>query len=141
MPILTTAATAQGGRSGHVRSADDLIQLDLAMPGDGQEPEGKTNPEQLFASGYAACFDGAYGLIAKKAGKEVESKTTAHVSLEKDQEDDGVKLSVKLVVEVTGVSQEEAEDLLEKAHNFCPYSKATRGNIDVALEVKSQNKL
>jgi len=138
MPILTTAATAKGGRNGHVRSSDDLIQLDLAMPGDGQDPEGKSNPEQLFASGYAACFDGAFNLMAKNAEKEVESRTTAHVSLEKDTEDDGVKLSVKLVVEVSGVTQEEAEELLEKTHKFCPYSKATAGNIDVALEVKAE---
>ena len=138
MPILTTAATAKGGRNGHVRSSDDLIQLDLAMPGDGQDPEGKSSPEQLFASGYSACFDGAFNLMAKNAKKDVESRTTAHVSLDKDKEDDGVKLSVKLVVEVSGVTQEEAEDLLKKTHEFCPYSKATRGNIDVELEVKAE---
>ncbi|KIL48719.1 organic hydroperoxide resistance protein [Jeotgalibacillus campisalis] len=137
MPVLTSAAVAQGGREGQVSSSDGLIQLELGMPKDGGSPEGKSNPEQLFAAGYASCFDGAFNLIAKKENKEVESKTTAHVSLEKDSEDDGFKISVKLVVDVTGVSQDEAEELLEKAHQFCPYSKATRGNIDVALEIKA----
>ncbi|TFD98315.1 organic hydroperoxide resistance protein [Jeotgalibacillus sp. R-1-5s-1] len=136
--ILTSAATAKGGRNGHVRSDDDLIQLDLAMPGDGQDPEGKSNPEQLFAAGYAACFDGAFNLMAKNAKKEVDHSTTAHVSLEKDEEDGGVKISVKLAVKVSGITQEEAEDLLEKTHNFCPYSKATRGNIDVDLEITAE---
>ncbi|MBM7579494.1 organic hydroperoxide resistance protein [Jeotgalibacillus terrae] len=135
MAILTSTATAKNGRNGHVKSSDDLIQLDLAMPGDGQDPEGKSNPEQLFAAGYSACFDGAFNLMAKNAGKKVESTTTAHVSLNKDEKDDGVKISVKLEVEVSGVSQDEAEDLLKKAHDFCPYSKATRGNIDVDLSI------
>ncbi|PPA70586.1 organic hydroperoxide resistance protein [Jeotgalibacillus proteolyticus] len=138
MPVLTSAATAQGGREGVVRSSDDLIHLELGMPKDGGGAVGKSNPEQLFAAGYASCFDGAFNLIAKKAKKDVESSTTAHVSLEKDPEDDGFKISVKLAVEVKGVSQEEAEDLLQKAHEFCPYSKATRGNIEVDLEITAE---
>ncbi|KIL52164.1 organic hydroperoxide resistance protein [Jeotgalibacillus soli] len=138
MAILTSAATAKGGRNGHVRSSDDVIQLDLAMPGSGQSTEGKSNPEQLFAAGYASCFDGALNLMAKNAKKDISSETTAHVSLEKDPEDNGFKISAKLEVKISGVSQEEAEELVGKAHDFCPYSKATRGNIEVALSVTAE---
>lgn len=135
--ILTSRASAVGGRDGKVASDDNVINLDLVMPGTkGKEDIPTSNPEQLFAAGYAACFDGAYNLMARQAKKRVETRTNSEVSLLQDEADNGVKIAAKLVVEVVGVSQEEAEDLLEKTHNFCPYSKATRGNIDVDLSVK-----
>ncbi|UTR08619.1 organic hydroperoxide resistance protein [Evansella sp. LMS18] len=134
--VLTSRATAQGGREGHVKSDDSMIDLELTMPGSGSSKEG-TNPEQLFAAGYAACYDGALNLMAKKSKKEIESETTAEVSLLKDPEDDGFKIAVELIVEIKGVSQDEAKELTDKAHEFCPYSKATRGNIEVNITPKA----
>ncbi|MCT4780889.1 MULTISPECIES: Ohr family peroxiredoxin [Exiguobacterium] len=135
--ILTSRATAVGGRDGKVASDDNVINLDLVMPGTkGKENIPTSNPEQLFAAGYAACFDGAFNLMARQAKKRVETRTNSEVSLLEDEEAGGVKIAAKLVVEVVGVTEEEAQDLLEKTHQFCPYSKATRGNIDVDLSVK-----
>lgn len=133
--VYTSKATAQGGREGTVQSDDQFLDLNLVKPGSKKEG---TNPEQLFAAGYASCFDGALNLMASNAKKEIESKTTAHVSLVKDPSDNGFQIGAELEVEINGVSQEEAEELVEKAHEFCPYSKATRGNIQVKLTAKAQ---
>lgn len=130
--MFTAHATAQGGREGHVKSDDGLIDLNLVMPGSSSAEQG-SNPEQLFAAGYAACYDGALHLVAKKQKKDIESKVTGNVSLLKDDADNGFKIGVKLDVEIKGVSQEEAEALANDAHEVCPYSKATRGNIDVEI--------
>ncbi|UOQ84222.1 organic hydroperoxide resistance protein [Gracilibacillus salinarum] len=134
--LFTSKATATGGRDGHVKSDDGLIDLNLVNPaGDG---DGKgSNPEQLFAAGYSACYDGALNLMASKQKKDIDSSITAEVSLNKDEADGGFKISVVLNVEIKGVSQEEAEELAKQAHDFCPYSKATRGNIDVELNTKA----
>ena len=132
--MFTSKATAKGGREGHVKSDDGLIDLDLV---DGASDKEGSNPEQLFAAGYAACYDGALNLMAQKDNKDIDSTITAEVSLMKDESDDGVKIGVVLNIEIKGVSQEEAEELAEKAHGFCPYSKATRGNIDVELKAKA----
>ncbi|MGN8647693.1 organic hydroperoxide resistance protein [Gracilibacillus sp. HCP3S3_G5_1] len=134
--LFTSKATAQGGRDGHVKSDDGLIDLDLVNPGGGGEGTG-SNPEQLFAAGYSACYDGALNLMASKQKKDIESSITAEVSLLKDEADGGFKIGVVLNVEIKGVSQEEAEELAKQAHDFCPYSKATRGNIDVELKTKA----
>ncbi|MFG6150455.1 organic hydroperoxide resistance protein [Halobacillus sp. B23F22_1] len=133
--MFTSHATASGGREGHVKSDDGIIDVNLVMPGSGNE-EG-SNPEQLFAAGYSACFDGALNLMASNQDKDIESETKADVSLIKDESDDGFKIGVILNVSVKGVSQEEAEKLVKDAHDFCPYSKATRGNIDVELNAKA----
>lgn len=130
--IFTSSATAKNGRDGHVKSSDGLIDLDLVNPAGDKEGKG-SNPEQLFAAGYAACFDGALNLVASKQKKKIDSTTTAEVSFMKDHEDDGFKIGVTLNVEIQGVSPEDADELVEAAHQFCPYSKATRGNIDVKL--------
>ncbi|RKD71145.1 Ohr subfamily peroxiredoxin [Sinobaca qinghaiensis] len=134
--MFTSYATAQGGREGHVKSDDGLIDVNLVQPGSGSDKG--SNPEQLFAAGYSACYDGALNLMAKKEKKDITSETTAAVSLNKDEEDNGFKISVELTVNISGVSQEEAEELTEKAHQFCPYSKATRGNIDVTITTKAE---
>ncbi|WP_054636035.1 organic hydroperoxide resistance protein [Thalassobacillus sp. C254] len=136
--MFTASAVAEGGRNGHVKSENGLIDHKLVMPQGKESSSDGTNPEQLFAAGYAACFDGALNLIASKANKEIDSKIEAEVSLLKDPEDDGFKIGVTLHVSVNGVSQADAEELAEKAHEFCPYSKATRGNIDVDLKVKAE---
>jgi lipoyl-dependent peroxiredoxin len=126
-----TAATATGGRAGHVTSADGLIDVDLAQPGTTLEPA--VNPETLFAAGYAACFQGALANRAKTKGVDTsDSKVTAHVSFGQT-DDGGFGLAVELEVSIPGVDQAQAQELLELAHEFCPYSKATRGNIVVNL--------
>ncbi|GAE36747.1 organic hydroperoxide resistance protein [Halalkalibacter akibai] len=136
--LFTAQAKAIGGRNGQVTSDDGVLNHKLVMPkGTSADAEG-TNPEQLFAAGYAACFDGALNLVASKEKKEVETEINAEVSLMKDPEDNGYKIGVVLHATVKGVSQEEAENLVHKAHQVCPYSKATKGNIDVKLNVISQ---
>lgn len=132
---FTSHATAVGGREGHVKSDDGLIDLNLVQPG--TKGETGTNPEQLFAAGYAACYDGALRHMAKEDKKEIDSTITADVSLMDDESDGGFQIGVKLNVEIKGVTQEEAEDLAKRAHGFCPYSKATRGNIDVEVVAKA----
>lgn len=134
--LFTSKATAEGGREGHVKSDDGIIDLDLVNPAKKQEGSG-TNPEQLFAAGYSACFDGALNHVAQQADKDIESSITAAVDFMKDSEDGGFKIGVTLNAEIKGVSQEEADELIQKAHDFCPYSKATRGNVDVKLNAKA----
>ena len=131
--LFTSRATTQGGRQGRVKSDDGIINLNLVMPSPNNKKEG-SNPEQLFAAGYSACFDGALNLIARKNKHKIESSVTAAVSLLKDAVDDGFKIGVVLHAHIKGVSQEVAEQLMKEAHEFCPYSKATRGNIEVSLE-------
>ncbi|WP_312471556.1 organic hydroperoxide resistance protein [Neobacillus sp.] len=132
--LYTASATAEGGRVGKVTSSDGTLNLALSMPKSlgGQGKENATNPEQLFAAGYAACFDSALNLVARQARKRIDSKVTAEVSIGKDQ-DGGFKLAAVLNVFIQGVTLAEAEELVEKAHGVCPYSKATKGNIDVLL--------
>jgi len=135
--LFTACATALGGREGKVHSDDGVIQFETAMPGTprAKQLENATNPEQLFAAGYAACFDSALQLTARKERVKFTSEVTANVSLLKDEADQGFKLAVVLQVKGTDIDQEQLKDLVHKAHQVCPYSKATRGNVDVQLEV------
>ncbi|MGG1630395.1 organic hydroperoxide resistance protein [Rossellomorea sp. NRS-1567] len=135
--LYTAKATATGGRAGKVTSSDGVLDVALAMPKSlgGSGTEGATNPEQLFAAGYAACFDSALNLVARQEKKKIESKVAAEVSIGKDT-DGGFKLGVVLSVAVSGVELDEAKQLVEKAHGVCPYSKATSGNIDVELNTE-----
>ncbi len=132
--LYTAKVTASGGRAGKIKSEDGTLDIALAMPKSlgGTGKEGATNPEQLFAAGYAACFDSALSLVARQAKQKIESEIIAEVSIGKDT-DGGFKLAVVLNVEIGGVTEEEANSLVEQAHQVCPYSKATRGNIDVEL--------
>ncbi|RAS71559.1 organic hydroperoxide resistance protein [Priestia endophytica] len=135
--LFTTSVSAVGGREGKVHSSDNVLNMDIAMPATPRAkklPEA-TNPEQLFAAGYSACFDGALQLIASKEHVKFESEVTANVSLLKDEADQGFKLAVTLQVKGMGIEKDRLEELVHKAHDFCPYSKATRGNIEVTLEV------
>ena len=134
--MFTSTATAKGGREGHVKSDDGIIDLKLVDPAASGDEKG-SNPEQLFAAGYAACYDGALNLMASRQKQEIDSEITAEVSLMEDSEDKGVKIGVVLNVNIKGVSQEDAEKLANLAHDFCPYSKATRDNINVNLKVKA----
>jgi osmotically inducible protein OsmC len=135
MELLYTAeATATGGRrNGRARSADGELDVRIAPPKEVGGPGGATNPEQLFAAGYAACFDNSLTLIARREKLPVEATSvTALVGLGK-LDDGGFGLDAELRVTVTGVSRDQAEDLVAKAHRLCPYSRATRGNLDVRI--------
>ncbi|GLZ76540.1 organic hydroperoxide resistance protein [Actinorhabdospora filicis] len=137
MKVLYTArATATGeGRSGAVATDDGLLKANLAVPADLGGPGGATNPEQLFAAGYAACFHSALQTVARRAKVELgASEVTAEVGI--GPSGPGYGLTAALVVSLPDVPREIAEDLVAKAHQVCPYSNATRGNIDVALTVK-----
>ncbi|MDX6153083.1 MULTISPECIES: organic hydroperoxide resistance protein [Marinococcus] len=135
-PLYTTTATAVGGRDGRVTSEDGNLNLDVRTPKElGGSGEQGTNPEQLFAAGYAACFESALNMVARqKKIKPDHTEITANVSIGKDDEG-GFGLAVKLAVHVEGVSEEQAKELAEGAHENCPYSKATRGNIEVDVTV------
>lgn len=127
-----TRATATGGRSGRTALDDGSLALDLALPGSGKAG---ANPEQLFAMGYAACFDNALPVAAKQLGL-VPSGTRTSVEVGIGQTDTGgYALDVDLHVEVQGLTEEDARKLVEATHQVCPYSNATRGNIDVRLHV------
>jgi Ohr subfamily peroxiredoxin len=136
--LFTAQAKAVGGRNGQITSDNGVLNHKLVMPKGNEAATEGTNPEQLFAAGYAACFDGALNLVASKQKKEINSEINGEVSLMKDPEDNGYNIGVVLHVSVKGVSQSEAEDLVHQAHQVCPYSKATRGNIDVQLNVTAE---
>lgn len=132
--LFTSKATTSGGREGHVKSEDGLIDLQLTMPSALNKKTG-SNPEQLFAAGYSACFDGALNFIAKKNKHNIESSITAEVSLLKDESESPFSLAVTLNAHIKGVPQDVAVELVKEAHGFCPYSKALRNNVDVKLKV------
>lgn len=134
--LYTAHATATGGRDGHVTSSDNVLDLDVRTPRElGGSGGAYSNPEQLFAAGYAACFDSALNLVARMAKVKTGTTTvTADVSIGK-LDTGGFGLAVKLAVNVPGVDQAIAEELVTKAHQVCPYSNATRGNIPVTLSV------
>lgn len=130
--IYTSTASAKGARSGRVTSEDGVIDLELGKPGSQANP--KANPETLFAAGYAACFQSA--LAGRAATQDIDtsgSTVTAAVSLGKIE--GGFGLAVELKVEIPGVDADKAHELVELAHEVCPYSRATRGNIEVTLTV------
>ncbi len=136
--IYTAESTATGGgRDGHVKSSDNRIDLDTRPPKEAGGSGAGTNPEQLFSAGYAACFLSALQLVARseKVALDSASGITAQVALGKDS-DGGYAISAQLIGYLPGLERSEAEDLMHRAHQVCPYSKATRGNIDVALSVK-----
>lgn len=136
MQILYTAnATATGGRDGRAASDDGHIDLPLAMPAAlGGNGKG-TNPEQLFAAGYAACFLSALKLVAGQKGVKLgsDAQVAAAVSIGKDETSFG--LAVTLTASLPGIDAAAAHALVEAAHQVCPYSKATRGNVEVDLKV------
>jgi lipoyl-dependent peroxiredoxin len=132
--LYTIAASAQGGREGRVRSEDGVVDLPLGKPGSTSSP--KANPETLFASGYAACFSGALAVVAKKEGVDA-SASTVTASVEFGTTDTGFGLAVELVAEIPGVDEATAQKIADAAHEVCPYSKATRGNIDVVVTGKA----
>ncbi len=136
--VYTTESTATGGgRDGHVKSSDGRVDLDTRPPKEaGGSGEG-TNPEQLFSAGYAACFLGALRLVARNNKIDLDDATgiTAQVGFGKDPAG-GFGINAHLIGYLPGLEQGAAEDLMNQAHQVCPYSKATRDNIDVTLSAK-----
>lgn len=134
--LYTASATATGGRNGHVKSETGILDLQVRMPKAlGGATDDYTNPEMLFAAGYSACFDSALNrVITLSKVKTGITTVTAKVSIGAI-ENGGFGLAVEMDVNVPEVSLEEAKQLVEKAHQICPYSNATRGNIEVLLSV------
>ena len=132
--LYTAEALATGdGRNGHGRSSDGVLDLDLGIPKELGGAGTGTNPEQLFAVGYAACFHSALRTVARAEKADVsDSAVGARVSLDAI-DGGGFGLSVELEISLPALSTEDARALTEKAHQVCPYSNATRGNIDVTL--------
>ncbi|MET0965052.1 MAG: organic hydroperoxide resistance protein [Nakamurella sp.] len=130
----TSAVSTGDGRNGHSRTTDGMIDVDLATPKEQGGPGGATNPEQLFAAGYAGCFHSALKAVARGEGITLSgSEVTVTVGLVKD--DGAFSLTVSIAANLPSVPPEQGEQLLAQAHQRCPYSKATRGNIDVQLSV------
>ncbi|MEY8445918.1 organic hydroperoxide resistance protein [Enterococcus ratti] len=127
--LYETAMINHGGREGEVEAPNGTMHMKITPPG--IHAEG-TNPEQLFAAGYASCFNGALQHMIEKANLSVNSTVKARVSLYALDEG-GYKIGVVLEVHIDDVSKEEAKKLAKEAHEYCPYSKATRGNIEVEV--------
>jgi Ohr subfamily peroxiredoxin len=136
MTLYQTSATATGdGRNGRSRTVDGLLDVALAVPKELGGAGGATNPEQLFATGYAACFHSALKLVARKAGVELaDSAVTVDVGLVRHQPV-GYRLQVAIEAELPGVAAEAARELVALAHQVCPYSAAIAGNVEVDLTI------
>ena len=134
--LYTATATATGdGRNGHATSEDGILDFDLRIPKEMGGAGGATNPEQLFAAGYAACFHSAIKVVAGRDHLDVTgTEVSASVSIGM-LDNGGFGLAVELDVAVPALDKAAAEDLVAKAHEVCPYSNATRGNIEVKLTV------
>jgi osmotically inducible protein OsmC len=133
-PLYTARATATGGRSGHAVTDDGLLDVHLKPPKEMGGPGGGTNPEQLFAAGYAACFQSALAVVGRREGVDTEdSLVEADVSIGTIG-GGGYGLAVALKVSIPGADPGTALRLAEAAHQVCPYSNATRGNIEVTVE-------
>ncbi|MEU9254266.1 organic hydroperoxide resistance protein [Streptomyces sp. NPDC048270] len=130
----TAVATAENGRDGRVATNDGQLDVVVNPPKELGGSGAGTNPEQLFAAGYSACFQGALGVVAKNVNADISGSTvTAEVGIGKN--DEGFGLIVKISAVIPNVDAATAKELIEKAHEVCPYSKATRGNITVELAV------
>jgi Ohr subfamily peroxiredoxin len=135
--LYKTSASATGGRDGEAQTADGSLKVKLSTPKElGGAGGPGNNPEQLFAAGYSACFIGAMKFVASQGGPKVppDAKITTTVGIGPRSEG-GFGLDIQLDIELPGLSKEEAETLVEKAHQVCPYSNATRNNVPVRLNV------
>jgi Ohr subfamily peroxiredoxin len=138
-PLFTATATATGGRNGHTRATDGTVDVNLSVPKEmgGPGKLGTTTPEQLFAAGYAACFGGALDFVAKNHKKSASgASVTAAVTIGK-RDAGGFGLAVKLTVADRTLPQQDLELFAKEAHEqICPYSHATRGNVDVTFDIQ-----
>jgi len=141
-PLYTATATATGGRNGHTESSDGVVKADLSLPKEmgGPGRPGTATPEHLFAAGYAACFGGALDFVGKQQKKDAsKAKITCAVSIG-PRELGGFGLAVKMRVEDRSLSKADLSALAREAHEkICPYSHATRGNVDVQFEVVARD--
>ncbi len=137
-PLFTATATAIGGRNGHTETSDGVIKAELSVPKEmgGPGKPGFATPEHLFAAGYAACFGGSLDFVAKQQKRDAaKAKITCAVTIGQ-REGGGFGLAVKMRVEDKSIAQSELAAFVREAHEkICPYSHATRGNVDVAFEV------
>ena len=133
--MYSTKMINTGGRSGEDHSPDHSFELSIAAPG--KRVENATNPEQLFAAGFSACFNSALELVKQRKGIDGASTVSAQVSLYAENESSFV-LGVEIEGFVEGLSLDETQELLEIAHTVCPYSKATAGNIEVTVKAVSE---
>lgn len=135
-PLYIAEATSTGGRDGRSRTSDGKLELKLSTPKElgGAGGEG-TNPEQLFASGYSACFIGALKFVAGQDKRALPADTSITANVGIGQIPGGFGLDIDLHIHLPGLAQADADALVEKAHKVCPYSNATRGNVDVRLHV------
>lgn len=135
-PLYIAEATSTGGRDGKSRSSDGKLQVKLSTPTElgGAGGDG-TNPEQMFAAGYSACFIGALKFVAGQEKKQLPADASITAKVGIGQIPGGFGLDIDLNINLPGLAQAEAESLVEKAHQVCPYSNATRGNVDVRLNV------
>jgi osmotically inducible protein OsmC len=130
--VYTASATTTGGRRGRAVSSDGILDVTLTAPKETGGPGTGTNPEQLFAAGYSACFNSALMMVAKKAGVDANAaEVTADIGF--GPEGDSYALTVELKVLIPGVPLAQVQELAEGAHQVCPYSKATRGNVPVTI--------
>ena len=133
--VYTAHASATGGRDGQARSSDGLLDIKLALPKEMGGAGGGVNPEQLFAAGYSACFLGAMKFVAGQQKITLPADTTIEGAVGIGPIPTGFSIAVELSIHIPGMDHAAAEALVEKAHVVCPYSNATRGNIDVTLKV------
>ena len=137
-PLFTIRATAIGGRNGHAETSDGLVRVDLSVPKEmgGPGKAGAATPEHLFAAGYAACFGGALDFVAKQKKRDASRAAITCAVTIGPREGGGFGLAVLMRVEDRSLPQAELATLVKEAHErVCPYSHATRGNVDVAFEV------
>ncbi|MEN3793021.1 organic hydroperoxide resistance protein [Fulvimarina sp. MAC3] len=138
--LYSTRATAVGGRHGTVKTEDGLLDLSLAVPKEMGGKGGATNPEQLFAAGYAACFENAVIHVSREMETKVRDRdieVTATVSMSSNQSG-GFGLEVAMDVVIADIDQSTAEEIVAAAHKTCPYSNAVKGNVDVQIEVSTR---
>jgi lipoyl-dependent peroxiredoxin len=128
--LYTAQVHVTGGREGAARSSDGRLDVQLAVPG---SPGAGTNPEQLFAAGWSACFQGAMAIAAKAKGIALPADLAIDAEVDLRHGEDGYSLAARLNVSVPGVEPEIARQLIEAAHRTCPYSKAIKGNIDAVI--------
>ena len=140
-PLYTATATAVGGRNGHTETSDGIVKANLSVPKElgGPGQPGKATPEHLFAAGYAACFGGALDFVAKQQKRDAsKARITSAVTLG-PREGGGFGIAVKMTVEDQNLPQAELEGLVREAHEkICPYSHATRGNVQVDFVVEGK---
>jgi osmotically inducible protein OsmC len=133
--LYTSEATTKGGRDGHGRSSDGILDLDIRPPVEMGGPGGGTNPEQLFALGFAACYQSAMAVVARRMGEDTsDSEVTGRVTIGTIG-NGGYGLAVELDIHIPGVDEATGRKIIDAAHEVCPYSNATRNNIEVTLKL------